>query len=204
MAKSLADLRSQRPKTLPTREVPICLDWDITNTLARLETELGDLKVAAIEAREKTTAKPKMSEGENPRIAEVETQMRDLLDQQRDATGHLTIRAIDGGVWAAWKDEHPARFYGAGDDRLINESDRQITYGLVDSTALLTDLKKWLHGWEGEELTTDADKVTMLEAIAPGDQNEICRRIIGLQEGSTPLAPKSRSVSSSTETSADS
>lgn len=204
MAKSLADLRSQRPKTLPTREVPICLEWDITNTIVRLETELGDLQVAALEAREKTTAKPKMSDGENPRIAEVEAEMRDLLDQQRDAIGHLTIRAIDGGVWAAWKDEHPARFHGAGDERMMNESDRQITYGLVDSTALLADLKLWLYLWEGDELAAAEDKTTMLEAIAPGDQNEICRSIITLQEGSTPLAPKSRSASSSTETSADS
>lgn len=201
MAKSLADLRSQRPKTLPTREIPVCLDWDITNEMMRLETELGDLKVAAVEAREKTTAKPKMSEGADPRIEEIEQQLRDLLDKQRESTGMLTVRAIQGGEWALWKDEHPARFNGTGDDRVMNESDRQIGYGLVDSTALLAELGRWLYLWEGDEVSAE-DRTAVLEAISPGDQNEICRKVILLQEGSTTLAPKSQSASSTTEDSA--
>lgn len=203
MAKSLADLRSQRPKTLPTRDVPVCLDWDITNEMMRLENELGDLKVAAIEAREKTSAKPKMAEGSNPRIDEIEQQLRDLLDKQREAIGMLTVRAIPGGEWALWKDEHPARWHGTGDDRVMNESDRQIGYGIVDSTALLSELGRWLYAWEGD-VVADGDQAVLLEAVSPGDQNEICRKVILLQEGSTTLAPKSQSASSTTETSADS
>lgn len=203
MAKSLADLRTQRPKTLPTREIPVCLDWDITNEMMRLENELGDLKVAAIEAREKTSAKPKMAEGSNPRIDEIEQELRDLLDKQRDSTGMLTVRAIPGGEWALWKDEHPARWHGTGDDRVMNESDRQIGYGIVDSTALLSELGRWLYAWEGD-VVADGDQAVLLEAVSPGDQNEICRKVILLQEGSTTLAPKSPSASSTTETSADS
>lgn len=206
MAKSLADLRSQRPKTLPTREIPICLDWDLTNEMMRLETELGDLRVELAEAKEtKSAAKPKMGEGVDPRIEKIEAieqRMRDLLDEQRDATGMLTIRAIPGGEWALWKDENPVRWNGTGDDRVMNESDRQIGYGLVDSTALLAALGKWLFKWEGDLLDDDADKMATLDAISPGDQNEVCRQLIVLQEGSTPLAPKSPSASSTTETSA--
>lgn len=201
MAKSLADLRTQRPKTLPTREIPICLDWDITNEMMRLENELGDLRVAAAEAREKTTAKPKMSQGADPRVEEIEQELHDLLDKQRDSTGMLTVRAIPGGEWALWKDEHPARFNGTGDDRVMNESDRQIGYGLVDSTALLSELARWFHAWEGEEVSA-GDQTVLLEAISPGDLNEICRKVILLQEGSTTLAPKSPSASSTTEDSA--
>lgn len=203
MAKSLADLRTQRPKTLPTREIPVCLDWDLTNEMVRTETELGDLRIAAAEAREKTTAKPKMSDGVDPRIEEAEEKLKTLLDQQRDATGMLTVRAIPGGEWALWKDEHPARWNGAGDERTLNESDRQIGYGLVDSTALLTELGRWLYLWEGDEVAAE-DRTAVLDAISPGDQNEVCRKVIALQEGSTPLAPKSRSASSTTETSVSS
>lgn len=201
MAKSLADLRSQRPKTLPTREIPVCLDWDITNKMVRLESERGDLQVAEIEKREKTNARPKMAEGANPRIDEIEQELRDLLDQQREATGMLTVRAIPGGEWALWKDEHPVRWTGTGDDRVMSESDRQIGYGLVDSTALLAELGRWLYLWEGEEVAAE-DRTAVLEAISPGDQNEICRKVILLQEGSTTLAPKSQSASSTTEVSA--
>lgn len=204
MAKSLADLRTQRPKTLPTREIPICLDWDLTNEMMRLETELGDLRIELAEAREnKSAAKPKMGEGVDPRIEKIEAieqRMRDLLDQQRDATGMLTVRAIQSGEWALWKDEHPVRWSGTGDDRVMNESDRQIGYGLVDSTALLAELGRWLHLWEGDEVATE-DRSAVLDAISPGDLNEICRKVILLQEGSTTLAPKSRNASSTTETS---
>ncbi|MGH3349305.1 MAG: hypothetical protein ACRDPS_01470 [Nocardioides sp.] len=201
MAKSLADLRTQRPKTLPTREIPICLDWDLTNEMVRIETELGDLRIAAAEAREKTTAKPKMGDGPDPRITEAEEKLKALLDQQRDSTGMLTVKAIHSGEWALWKDEHPVRWAGSGDDRVMNESDRQIGYGLVDSTALLSELGRWLHLWEGDEVAVE-DRTAVLEAISPGDQNEICRKVILLQEGSTTLAPKSQSASSTTEDSA--
>ena len=201
MAKSLADLRTQKPKTLPTREIPVCLDWDLTNEMVRLQTELEDIKVAAIEAREKTNARPKMAQGSDPRTEEIEQKLRDLLDKQREETAVLTVRAIPSGEWALWKDEHPARWTGTGDDRTLNESDRQIGYGLLDSTALLGDLGRWLYLWEGEQVD-DSDRDTVLDAISPGDKNEICRKVILLQEGSTTLAPKSQSASSTMESSA--
>lgn len=201
MAKSLADLRTQRPKTLPTREIPVCLDWDITNEMARLDNELSDIKIAAAEAREKTNAKPKMAQGVDPRIEEIEQQLRDLLDKQREETGMLTIKAIPSGEWALWKDEHPVRWLGEGDDRVMNESDRQLTFGMCDSTALLGELGRWLHKWEGDEVAT-GDRPAVLDAISPGDQGEICRQVVRLQEGSTGFAPKSRNASSTTESSA--
>jgi hypothetical protein len=80
-------------------------------------------------------------------VAEIDAELAALFDRMRESEGDLLLRAIGGGEWQRFKDDHPAR---EG-----NKSDEETAYGLCDSTALLADLGRFVVAWNGENFGAD-------------------------------------------------
>ena len=186
---TLAELRARKTAKLPERDIEVCLDHTLLRQVEQLTAEKEDLQ--------STEGKPvrKMAEGTNPRIAEIDAEIEALYSQMREASGKLTLRAVSGGAWALWKDEHPPR---EG-----NPSDERLAIGLVNSTDLLDDLGRWVVAWNGEPLAQDDWDGWLAEQVAPGDLADLVQQVVFMQEGRSPIVPKSSVVSSETTTTGD-
>jgi hypothetical protein len=193
MPKSLADLKA-KPKSLPTRAVRICLDQEAVADVQRLDREKSDLLLDAqrggvTEDGERTGPPRRTGEGAAPpRLAEIDAELEALFDRMRESEGDLLLRAIGGGEWQRFKDDHPAR---EG-----NKTDEEVAYGLCDSSALLADLSRYVAAWNDETLGPDDWRDWFSAQVAPADLRELCSEVVQLHE-SRVRVPKARSTDSS-------
>lgn len=196
MPKSLADLRRERPTSLPTRVVKVCLDQAVLAEVQRLEAEKNELLIQAQMQRSDDPdagGPPKrMVPRESPRVAEINTELAAQYATMRESEGELLLRAVSGGRWMRWKDDHPAR-----ED---NTSDELIAYGYCNAADLLDSLSDFVAEWNGEPLAAD-DWTWLSEQIAPADLRELCQQVVEMHETRVTI-PKSPSASSGEETSA--
>jgi hypothetical protein len=196
MPRSLADLKA-KPKSLPTRTVRICLDQEAVADVQRLDAEKADILLDANrgevdENGERKGPARRLGEGaQPPRVAEIDAEMAALFDRMRESEGDLLLRAIDGGAWQRFKDEHPAR---EG-----NKSDEDTTYGLCDSTALLENLGRFVAAWDGENLAVNDWAEWFAAQVAPADLRELCSEVVQLHEARVRVPPKPSSASSGTQ-----
>lgn len=192
MPKSLADLKA-KPKSLPTRTVRICLDQEAVADVQRLDNERRDVLADAFRAKDEDGERtgPPRRVGEAavpPRVAEIDAELEALFDRMRESEGDLLVRAVGGGEWQRFKDEHPPR---EG-----NKSDEEITYGLLDSAALLDALGRFAVSWNGEAFGAEDWRDWFAAQVAPADLAEICREVVQLHEARVTV-PKARSTVSS-------
>lgn len=201
MSKTLAELRAMSAPKLPTRSERLCLNLELLEKVQRLQAEKEDLLIAAErqaqadlsdEERESLarTRKAGQPVAKPPaRVDEIDAEIADLWEQMRDYEGTLLLRAIDGGRWQAYKDEHPPR-----ED---NRSDEDNGYGLVNSTDLMRDLGMFAAAWNDEPLA-DGDWSGWLAArVAPGEVIALVKRVVEMQE-SRLVIPKALIVSPET------
>lgn len=194
---TLAEVRA-RKQTLPTREKRVCLDLAAISEVEVLEAEKRDLLVEAEERKDGGRAR-KASEGANPRLAQIETEMESLFDRMRESEGSITLRAITGGEWHRFKEANPAR----GEDDANHKLDEKIAWGVCNASVLLDELPRFVAAWEGEELQS-GDWVTIADQIAPADLRDIVTTVVSMHENlnGAIVPPKSRSGSGKTEGSA--
>lgn len=204
---TLAEVRA-RKQTLPTREKRVCLDLAAISEVEVLEVKEGDLRleVESLEKAEGARAR-KASEGKNPRLAEIETELAQikaekeaLFDRMRESEGSVTLRATDGGKWHRFKEANPAR---GEDEPKLAKLDEKITWGVCNASALLDDLAEYVATWDGEELQP-GDWATIAVQIAPADLRDIVTTVVGMHENlnGAIVPPKSHSGSGKTEGSA--
>ncbi|HEY9251011.1 MAG TPA: hypothetical protein VIP58_03475 [Nocardioides sp.] len=197
---TLAEVRA-RKQTLPTREKRVCLDLAAISEVEVLEAEKRDLLVEAEERKDGTGRARKASEGANPRLAQIETEMEALFDRMRESEGSITLRAVTGGDWHRFKEANPAR----GEDDANHKLDEKIAWGVCNASVLLDELPRFVAAWEGEELQP-GDWVTIADQIAPADLRDIVTTVVSMHENlnGAIVPPKSRSGSGKTEGSATS
>lgn len=195
---TLAEVRA-RKQTLPTREKRVCLDLAAISEVEVLEAEKRDLLVEAEERKDGTTRARKASEGANPRLAQIETEMEALFDRMRESEGSITLRAVTGGDWHRFKEANPAR----GEDDANHKLDEKIAWGVCNASVLLDELPRFVAAWEGEELQS-GDWVTIADQLAPADLRDIVTTVVSMHENlnGAIVPPKSRSGSAKTEGSA--
>lgn len=203
---TLAEVRA-RKQTLPTREKRVCLDLAAISEVEVLEVKEGDLRleVESLEKAEGARAR-KASEGKNPRLAEIETELAQikaekeaLFDRMRESEGSITLRAVTGGEWHRFKEANPAR----GEDDANHKLDEKIAWGVCNASVLFDELPRFVAAWEGEELQP-GDWVTIADQIAPADLRDIVTTVVGMHENlnGAIVPPKSHSGSGKTEDSA--
>lgn len=193
MPRSLADLKA-KPKQLPTRTIRICLDQEALADVQRLDNEKADLlldvqRSSTTEDGERTGPPKRLGEGSiPPRVKEIEAELVALFDRMRESEGSLVTRAVAGGEWQRFKDEHPPR---EG-----SKTDEDVAYGLCDSSALLADLGRYVVSWEGEALGATDWTDWFASQVAPADLAELCREVVQLHEARIRV-PKVRLTDSS-------
>ena len=203
---TLAEVRA-RKQTLPTREKRVCLDLAAISEVEVLEAKEGDLRLEATSLEEAATSRArKASEGKNPRLTEIETELAQikaekeaLFDRMRESEGSITLRAVTGGDWHRFKEANPAR----GEDDANHKLDEKIAWGVCNASVLLDELPRFVAAWEGEELQP-GDWVTIADQIAPADLRDIVTTVVSMHENlnGAIVPPKSRSGSGKTEGSA--
>lgn len=193
MARTLADLKA-KPKQLPTRVVRVCLDQEAVADVQRLDREKADLLLDATrgerdEDGERKGPPKRTGEGATPpRVAEIDAELEALFDRMRESEGDLLLRAIDGGEWQRFKDDHPPR---EG-----NKSDEDNAYGLVNAAVLLDSLGRWAEAWNGENFAAGAWDEWFRALVSSADLIELCREVVQLHEARVRV-PKARSTDSS-------
>ncbi|MFJ9387700.1 hypothetical protein ACIRON_02695 [Nocardioides sp. NPDC101246] len=194
---TLAEVRA-RKQTLPTREKRVCLDLAAISEVEALENEKRNLLVEASEREERGRAR-KASEGENPRLAEIEAEMEALFERMRESEGSITLRAVTGGEWHRFKEANPAR----GEDDPNHKLDDKVAWGVCNASVLLEELPRFVAAWDGEELQP-GDWVTIADQLAPADLRDIVTTVVTMHENlnGAIVPPKSRSGSAKTEGSA--
>jgi hypothetical protein len=198
MGHTLEQIRARakgKAKLLPTHVVPIILDLELVAQVERLAREQEDLLVDAqrTDASGRATKPPPKASQKtrNPRLDEIEAELAGLYNRIRENEGELLIRAIDGGKWQSWKDEHPAR-----ED---NRVDEEAGLGLVNTTALMAELGDYVEAWNGQPLQPGDWDEAFVPQVAPGDLRALVTAVVLLQERTGLRIPKSPSGSSTTE-----
>lgn len=189
MARSIADLRAGRAPSLPTRVVKVCLDQEVTAQIQRLTAEREDILFAArrasVDADAAAPPKKASEKATPPRVAEIDAEIEVAWDRIRDAEGELLLRAVTGGEWLRWKDEHPARKDNQVDDR--------VTFGFCNAVDLMDELARFAVEWNGEALA-EGDWDLLAAEIAPADMTDLVRAVVEMHE-SRVVAPKVTALS---------
>lgn len=195
MSKTLAELRASREKKLPTRIATVCLDLEALADAQRLQAEKENVLLEARRHNDDGDGPPaRLGETIPPRVAEIEAELSALWDRMRESEGELLLRAIPGGEWQRWKDEHPPR-----DD---NRTDEQTTFGVCNGQDLLNDLGRFVVSWNGEQLAEGDWDTWLADQIAPADLAALVGLVVEMHEVRITV-PKSSPVSSATQVPAD-
>lgn len=196
MALSIAQMRNSSAVGLPERSIRMCLAQKLVAEVRILEREKADLAPARGEDG-KPQGPGRIGDPSAVRVAEIDTRLAVLLDEMREHTGTLTVRAIAAGEWRRWADLNPAR--GTHDDkgkRITDPIDLDVGYGYVNAAALLESLNTFAVEWNGEPLGASEWEFIATKA-APGDLSELCRQVVQIHENVGQI-PKSLTPSPAT------
>lgn len=170
---SLSDIRAN-PIERPQRTYSLCLDGTLPAALGRLHEEEQQIMTAA------TSGPKKMSEGTDPRLLEIRDEAAKLLERLNDNVGVLTVCATpSNGEWQTFADANPARAEGEKG----HERDQRYAAGLVNIDALVADLGRYAHAWDGEPLVA-GDWERISASAAPADLRGIASEVVRLYEES--------------------
>lgn len=174
MSKSLAELRQSPRVGLPERSYQLCLAPKLVAEVQTLASELEDARLEALAQREgdEGAAKPKRM-GEGTAAAKIRARLAELNDEIIEHTGTLTLRGITEGEWRLWVDENPAREGNARDE--------QIAYGCCDADALIDNLGRFAHAWNGEPMG-DGDWEFLRNNSAAGDIKALASLVVAMHE----------------------
>lgn len=179
MTKSLADLRKEPPKARSERSMTVCLRADLTAEVQALAGELDTLPspTKRDETGEPTGPPRRIGVGEHPRAAEIRGRLAELLDEMAEYEGELRLRAISDGEWRQWVDAHPAR----AEDEPGHRRDLEVAAGFCNADALIADLARYAHSWNGEELS-EGDWPMLADSMAAADVKAAARTVALMHE----------------------
>lgn len=184
MSKSLADLRANPPKSRPERSVTICLKPHLVAEVQALTEELNNLPAAQIlDPEGEKGPKPRQGQSkpkEHPRSVEIRGRMAELFAEMAEHEGELRVRAnITDGEWRIWANANPGR---DEDEKQGHARDQEVTFGYCNADALLADLGKYVHSWNGDPLT-GTDWAEVFEPnIAGPDLKQIATHVVAMFE----------------------
>lgn len=198
---TLAQLRAQSgPRPLPRAErlVTMIEGQHLLAESEALRDELADLllNVTRSDADGNPTGKPR-KQGERglpPRAKEIQESQRELLERLAEFQGVVTLRGMDGGSWQRYKDDHPPRDGNVADARYAG--------GHCNSSDLFADLGLFVAAWDEEPVAGSDWDDTLAERITYADRRDLVTAVVEMHETGVARAPKSRTVSLSTESSA--
>lgn len=174
MPKSLADLRTSPHTSLPERSYSLCLAAGLVAEVQTLLDELDTLMVTTQSDDDKPTGPPKrLNDGPGPRIAAVNARLAEVWSEMDEHTGDLRLRAITDGEWRRWVDENPARPESARDD--------DIAYGVCNADALMLNLGRFAHSWNGEPIA-EQDWAFIESKAGHADLKQIARAVVTMHE----------------------
>lgn len=197
--------------SLPTWNMTVSTDLATTAEIERLRVEQAELLEVAEAAKDAGPQRArKAGQGVDPavkacneRLAEIETQLKELEERRAASQATLTLCVIPIGEWM--------RFVQANQAADGNVLDHVIGLGLASAEAMITNLGLFVVGWNGETLrrgtwTDDGlqpgDWTEAHTAKIPPAEAQAAGRSI-LQHHQTPvIIPKSLSRSASTGSSA--
>lgn len=194
---TLSELRASRPIHRAERAFTICLAPHLVSEVQGLTQELEslDLAVSRDEDGERSGPPRKMGQVENPRDAEIEARLAELLAEMAEHEGELRIRALDDGEWRRWVNAHPARV--KEDDPAGYARDIEVAAGYCNADDLIEDLGMWAFSWDGDPLA-ESDWPVLTATIARPDKKVIARAVVGMHEQMGTELPKWRAGLSAT------
>lgn len=171
MPKSLADLRTSQHTSLPERSYSLCLAAGLVAEVQTLLDELDTIAVPKGDDDGRPTGPPKRLN--DPRIAKINARLAEVWSEMDEHTGDLRLRAITDGEWRRWVDENPARPENARDD--------DIAYGVCNADALMLNLGKFAHSWNGEPIA-EQDWAFIESKAGHADLKQIARAVVTMHE----------------------
>lgn len=182
MAKTLADLRADKPRSRPERVIPLCLAPHLVAEVQTLLEELEALPAAIARGQEagEDGPPPRMSDGEDPRGQVIRARLAEVLADMEQYEGLLRLRATPAdGDWRLWVNEHPAR----GEDKPSErQRDLEITRGYCNADDLIDDLAKYAYQW-GDDLLEEGDWESLFEPNISGpDKKQLAQAVVAMYE----------------------
>ena len=169
MSKSLAELRQSPRVGMPERSYSLCLAPGLVSEVQML---LGDLEDAVAESSDEGASRPKRM-ADSGRVKGIQQRLAAISEEMKEHTGSLTLRAVEGGQWRRWVDEHPAREGVA--------RDAKVAYGACNADDLMDDLGAYAVAWNGEPLA-DGDWAWIESNASNGDLMEIVSLVVKMHE----------------------
>lgn len=177
MSKTLAELRAAKPQPIEQRATKVCLRRDLVAEVGALTDELTALAMAGSDDAEGGPP-PRLGEGDSPRVGEIKTRLRELVEEMREFEGEVRVAAkVTDGDWRRWVNEHPAR----EKDQPGHKRDLEVTGGYCNADDLIDDLGTYAHAWNGEEMG-DGDWETIGVNISGADKKDLARLVVSMYE----------------------
>lgn len=186
---------SSRAASLPTWPMEIFTDLDADADITRLETEREDILDAEEAAKEAgTTRARKAGQGANPRLKQIETELKPLYERRAQSVAVLKLREMPFGDWGRFVEAHPA----------VKESaiDQVVGWGIVSVVAISEALGEFIVGWDDEQIPAGAWTADHTAKIPSGQIQTLIREIVHHQQKLWEIPPKSLSGSGPTQDSA--
>lgn len=191
---SFAEFTS-RAAALPTWNVEIFTDLDSDADISRLEDERTDIQLADEQAKEAgTTRVRKAGRGVNPRLAEIEAELKPLYERRAASVAVLKLREMPFGDWGRFVEDHPA-----AEKSTI---DAVVGWGIVSATAVTEALGEFIVAWDGEPVPAGAWTADHTAKIPSGQVQTLVQSIVHHQQKVWEVPPKLPSGSGSTKDSA--
>jgi hypothetical protein len=111
--------------------------------------------------------------GEGSEVAKIRARLKELAAELEEHTGTLVLQGITEGDWRLWVDEHPAR---EG-----NERDEGIAFGCCNADALIDELGRFAHSWNGDTMAP-GDWGFLAANAAPGDIKTLAQLVVTMHE----------------------
>jgi hypothetical protein len=186
---------SSRAASLPTWPMEIFTDLDCDADITRLENERLDILDAQEAAKEAGTARArKAGQGVNPRLAEIEAELKPLYERRAQSVAILKLREMPFGDWGRFVEQHPATKESA--------IDQVVGWGIVSVVAVSESLGDFIVGWDEEVIPSGAWTDDHTAKIPSGQIQTLIREIVHHQQKLWEIPPKSQSGSGATEDSA--
>lgn len=185
---------SSRAASLPTWPMEIFTDLECDADITNLEDERADILEAQEAAKEAgTTRARKAGQGVNPRLAEIEAELKPLYERRAQSVAVLRLREMPFGDWGRFVEEHPA-----------SESaiDKVVGWGIVSVVAISEALGEFIVGWDEERIPDGAWTADHTAKIPSGQVQTLIREIVHHQQKLWEIPPKSQSGSGPTKDSA--
>jgi hypothetical protein len=163
---TLSEMEANPPSSRLERPFDVVLDAALVRRIAGLLTEAEPLA---------TSPKP----AARARYAELIAEVESLQPELEAKSGTLVLRAnVTSGEWRNFVDGNPPR----PESTPGHERDQVRAAGVVNADALVDELHKFAHSWDGEILREGQFDRLLRDNIPPGDLIEMATAVVMMYE----------------------